>query len=242
MDTLQGKLAVVTGASQGIGRAIVLRLANAGATVCLIGRKRRKLESVAEHLGTKEPKTFLIEANLAGDDGIKEIVRFLEHHKLQTDILIHSAGEYKRGDIENARIGDFDAMYQSNVRGAYLLTQALLPSLKSRQGEIVFINSSQGQQASAGVGQYASTQHALKGIADSVRGEVNQYGIRVLSIFCGRTATPRMEEIFEAEKKVYNPDVLLQPEDIAAIVVDALSLSRTAEITNINIRPMIKSY
>ena len=242
MDTLQGKLAVVTGASQGIGRAIVLRLANAGATVCLIGRKRRKLESVAEHLGTKEPKTFLIEANLAGDDGIKEIVRFLEHHKLQTDILIHSAGEYKRGDIENARIGDFDAMYQSNVRGAYLLTQALLPSLKSRQGEIVFINSSQGQQASAGVGQYASTQHALKGIADSVRAEVNQYGIRVLSIFCGRTATPRMEEIFEAEKKVYNPDVLLQPEDIAAIVVDALSLSRTAEITNINIRPMIKSY
>lgn len=242
MDTLQGKVAVVTGASQGIGRAIALRLANAGTTVCLMGRNRQKLESAVEPLRSKGAKTFLIEANLARDDGINEIVRFLEQHELQADILIHSAGEYNRSGIESAPIGDFDLMYQTNVRGAYLLTQVLLPSLKSRHGEIVFINSSQGQQASGGVGQYAATQHALKAIADSVREEVNHYGIRVLSIFCGRTATPRMEKIFAAEKRPYNPDALLQPDDIAAIVVDALSLSRTAEITNINIRPMIKSY
>jgi NADP-dependent 3-hydroxy acid dehydrogenase YdfG len=242
VDSLQGKVAVVTGASQGIGRAIALRLANAGATVCLIGRKREKLETAVEPLRSKGAKTFLIEANLAEDDGIKEVMRFLEQHELQADVLIHSAGEYARGGIDSATIGDFDLMYQTNVRGAYLLTQALLPSLKSRHGEIVFINSSQGQQAAGGVGQYAATQHALKAIAESVRDEVNQHGVRVLSIFCGRTATPRMEKIFAAEKRPYNPDVLLQPEDIAAVVFDALALSRTAEVTNITIRPMIKSY
>jgi NADP-dependent 3-hydroxy acid dehydrogenase YdfG len=242
VDILQGKVAVVTGASQGIGRAIAGRLANAGATVCLIGRNRQKLESAAEPLPSKGAKTFLVEANLAGDEGINEVVRFLDQHELQVDILIHSAGEYTRGGMEIARISDFDMMYQINVRGAYLLTQALLPSLKSRHGEIVFINSSQGQQAAGGVGQYAATQHALKAIAESVRDEVNQHGVRVLSIFCGRTATPRMEKIFAAEKRPYNPDVLLQPEDIAAVVFDALALSRTAEVTNITIRPMIKSY
>lgn len=242
MDSLKGKVAVVTGASQGIGRAIALRLANAGTTVCLIGRSQQRLESAAEPVRSKGANTFLIEADLSRDDGISEILRFLEQHELQADILVHSAGEYSRGGIEETQIREFDVMYQTNVRGTYLLTQTLLPSLKSRKGQIVFINSSQGQNASGGVGQYAATQHALRAIADSVREEVNQHGIRVLSVFCGRTATPRMEKIFAAEARAYNPEVLLQPDDIAIVVVDALALPRRAEITNINIRPMLKSY
>jgi NADP-dependent 3-hydroxy acid dehydrogenase YdfG len=118
----------------------------------------------------------------------------------------------------------------------------LLPLLKSRQGQIVFINSSQGLQAKGNTGPFAATQHALKAIADSLRQEVNADGMRILSIFPGRTATPRMKALYELEGRAYRPELLLQAEDIAQVVLDALLLPRTAEITNLEIRPHIKSY
>jgi NADP-dependent 3-hydroxy acid dehydrogenase YdfG len=124
----------------------------------------------------------------------------------------------------------------------FALTQALLPLLRMRQGQIVFVNSSQGIQAKGTTGLFAATQHALKAIADSLRQEVNADGVRVLSIYPGRTATPRMQALYEVEGRPYRPELLLQAEDIAQVVLDTLQLPRTAEITNIEIRPHIKSY
>ena len=106
----------------------------------------------------------------------------------------------------------------------------------------MFVNSSQGLHAKGNTGLFAATQHALKAIADSLREEVNADGIRVLSIFPGRTATPRMKALYQAEGRPYQPELLLQAEDIAQIVLDALLLPRTAEITDIQVRPQIKSY
>ena len=133
-------------------------------------------------------------------------------------------------------------LYRINVRMPFALTQGLLPLLKLRQGQIVFINSSQGIQARANSGPFAATQHALKAITDSLRQEVNADGIRVLSIFPGRTATPRMKALYEAEGRRYQPKLLLQAEDIAQVVLNAVLLPRSAEITNVEIRPHVKSY
>jgi NADP-dependent 3-hydroxy acid dehydrogenase YdfG len=124
----------------------------------------------------------------------------------------------------------------------FALTQALLPLLKSQQGQIVFINSAQGLLAKPNTGPFAATQHALKAITDSLRQEVSSDGMRVLSIFPGRTATPRMKALYEIEGRPYRPELLLQPEDIAQVVLNALLLPRTAEITNIELRPCVKSY
>ena len=82
----------------------------------------------------------------------------------------------------------------------------------------------------------------MKAIADSLREEVNADGIRVLSVFPGRTATPRMERLFREEGRAYRPELLLQPRDVAAIVIHALKMPRTAEVTEISIRPCAKSY
>ena len=90
--------------------------------------------------------------------------------------------------------------------------------------------------------QYAATKHALKAVADSVREELNPAGVRVLSLFLGRTATPMQASIFAAEQREYNPGILMQPEDVAEVVVNALALARTAEITEITMRPATKSY
>jgi NADP-dependent 3-hydroxy acid dehydrogenase YdfG len=85
-------------------------------------------------------------------------------------------------------------------------------------------------------------QHAFRSIADSLRDEVNALGIRVLSVYLGRTATPRIAKLFETEGRAYQPDLLMQPEDMAERVTHSLCLPRTAEVTDISIRPMQKSY
>jgi NADP-dependent 3-hydroxy acid dehydrogenase YdfG len=114
--------------------------------------------------------------------------------------------------------------------------------LTAARGQIVFINSSVGLSAKrAEIGQYAATKHALKAIADTLREELNPKGIRVLSVYLGRTATPMQKALCHEERKAYHPEMLLQPEDVASVIVHALTLARTAEVTDISIRPMQKS-
>ena len=157
-------------------------------------------------------------------------------------MLIHCAAVFLPGQLERASVEDFDRQYRLNVRAPYLLTQALLPMLKTCQGAIVFLNSSVVFRPKANISQYAATKHALKAIADSLREEVNADGVRVLSVFPGRTATPRQEVLFRSEGRSYNPHLLLQPEDVAELIINTLALPRTAEVTNINIRSLLKSY
>ena len=135
---------------------------------------------------------------------------------------------------------ELDMQYRTNVRAPYLLTQALLPLLRRRQGQVVFINSSVGLAARAQVGPYAATKHALKALADSFREEVNTSGLRVLSVYLGRTASPMQAMIHAMEGKPYYPEYLIQASDVAAVVLNALCLPRTAEVTDISIRPMHK--
>ena len=156
------------------------------------------------------------------------------------DILVHNAAAMRMGRIADAPVEDLDLQYRTNVRAPYLLTQGLLPMLRQRRGQIVFMNSSAGLTAGAGVGPYAATKHALKALADSLREEVNRDGVRVVSVFPGRTATPLQEQVHAWERRPYRPERLLQAEDIAATVVNALCLPPTAEVTDIKIRSMTK--
>jgi NADP-dependent 3-hydroxy acid dehydrogenase YdfG len=142
--------------------------------------------------------------------------------------------------VAAARVEDLDALYATNVRAQFLLTQLLLPELLARRGQIVFINSSAGLNGQANLSQYAATQHARRALADSLREEVNAAGVRVISIYPGRTATPLQEEVHRAEGRRYQPGLLLQPADIASMVIGALALPRTAEVMNIEIRSMNK--
>jgi NADP-dependent 3-hydroxy acid dehydrogenase YdfG len=158
------------------------------------------------------------------------------------DILVHAAGIIRQQRMENASVEDFDAQYATNVRVPYMLTKRLLPHLTSVRGQVVFINSSAGLHAGrAEVGQYAATKHALRAIADSLREELNPKGVRVLSVFVGRTAGPMQERLFAEEGRNYRPEKLLQPEDVASVVCHTLMLPATAEVTDINIRPMTKA-
>jgi NADP-dependent 3-hydroxy acid dehydrogenase YdfG len=242
MIALENRVAIVTGASQGIGRAIALGLAAKRVRLFLVGRNSTALHEVAVLARESSPLVVVHAADLVADGAITGIVENLSKQLGGLDVLIHCAGAYSRGNLQTASVEEFDRLYRTNVRGPYLLTQSLLPMLKKMKGQIAFVNSSQGLQAQAGVGQFAATQHALKAIADSLRDEVNSDGIRVLSVYCGRTATPRMEAIYGLEGREYKPELLLQAEDVAEALIAALMMPLTAEVTNLTIRPLIKSY
>jgi NADP-dependent 3-hydroxy acid dehydrogenase YdfG len=239
---LDGARALVTGASGGIGRAVARALGGAGASVWLVARRAERLDAVAQELRAADATALTHPADLARDDDVRQLAERVTRKLGTLDVLVLSSGTIAHAPHDAARVEDFDAQYRANVRAPYLLTQSLLPLLKTAGGQVVFINSSAGLQASAGAGQFAATQHAFKAIADSLRDEVNAAGVRVLSVHPGRTATERIEAVFGREGRPYRPELLLQPEDIAAMVLAALTLPRTAEVTEIRIRPFVKSY
>jgi NADP-dependent 3-hydroxy acid dehydrogenase YdfG len=235
------QIAVITGASSGIGKATALGLAVQGAQLCLVGRKIESLETVARIARAQAPSATCYQVDLAVVEEIRKFATHLQDDFGQIDLLIHSAGVISQGRLESTPVEDLDWQYRINVRAPYLLTQALLPMLKLSQGQIVFINSMAGVSASANVGQYSATKFALRAIADSLRQEVNAEGVRVLSVYPGRTAGPMQEAVHKMEGKAYHPERLMQPEDVAAMVIHALTLPRSAEVTEILMRPMIKT-
>lgn len=241
MSVLKGHIAVVTGAGSGIGRAIALSLVSGEVRVCLVDRDLERLEAVANGAQRSSEFISIYKADLGIDDDVRHLTRDFQRNFGAIDILIHSAGVISMGKIERASIEGFDLQYRINVRAPYLLTQAFLPMLKLRRGQVVFINSSAGLTAKAGVAQYAATKHALKAVADSLREEVNADGVRVLSVYPGRTASPMQASVHAMEDKIYVPEKLMQPEDVATVVLSALCLPRTTEVTDISVRPLTKT-
>jgi NADP-dependent 3-hydroxy acid dehydrogenase YdfG len=239
---LRGRFALVTGASSGIGRAIARALAAEAAALRLVGRDGDRLAvAQREALEAGASEAEIVRADLASDAGLEEIVASARR-LAPLDILVHSAGAYERGAVERGSAHAFDRQYRANLRAPFVITQGVLPLLRERGGDIVFVNSTQGLAASAGLGQFAATQHGLKALADSLRQEVNADDIRVLTVHLGRTATPRQQKIFAAESRSYQPERLMQPEEVAAMVVAALRLPRSAEVTSLVMRPTLKTY
>lgn len=235
------RVAIVTGAGSGIGMAIARALAQGGAVVYLVGRRQSSLETLRAELVGAGHRAEVCACDLGDDDDIHRLRNRLETERGRVDILVHSAGTISLGAIESAPIGDFDKQYRINVRAPYLLTQAMLPLVKLAQGEIVFINSSAGHHTREQIGAYAASKHALRAIADTLRMEVNASGVRVLSVYPGNTATAMQDTVQDYTGKRLENEYLLQPDDIASTVMNALLLPRTAEVTDVQIRPFRKS-
>jgi NAD(P)-dependent dehydrogenase (short-subunit alcohol dehydrogenase family) len=236
---LSGRRALVTGAGTGMGRAIALALGAQGAAVWLAGRRPEPLTEVAGELDGIGASAVCRPFDITIDDEVRALARdFADGSSL--DILVHCAATITLGEIATAPVEELDRQYRVNLRGPYLLTQALLPLLKARRGQVVFVNSSAGQTAPARAGQYAATKFGLRALADSLRAEVNGEGVRVLTIYPGRTATPMGQAVSAMEGRPYLPEGLVQPSDIAELTLTALLLPETAEVTELIVRPMRK--
>jgi short-subunit dehydrogenase len=234
---LEAQTALVTGASSGIGRAIALAAAEQKAGLALIGRDRERLCETAEQCEVRGAKAKIYSVDLSNDEQLLQLTERVAADWGDIDLLIHSAGVIKTDHWLNARLEDFDWQYRCNLRAPFALTQLFLPCLIRRKGQIVFINSSSGLAASADNAQYAATKHALKALADSLREEVNALGVRVISFYPGKTATPMQAHLHAIQSKEYFAEQLIQPEHFASAVLHAVLMGRDAEVTDMRIRP-----
>lgn len=238
--SLDGRVCVVTGASSGIGRALALALVEQGAHVCAVGRSRARLDELAGD-STVEAAVEPFVCDLEVDEQVDSLVREILDRTTRVDVLVHSAGAIARGPVEAAVAADLELMYRVNLRAPFVLTQGLLPQLERSSGHVVFVNSSAGVSASApDAALYAATKHGLRVFADSLRQEVNARGVRVLSVYPGRTATPMQALVHAHEGRSYEPERLMQPADVVAVVLTTLTLSPTVEVTDVIMRPMAK--
>ena len=238
MSTLKEQIAVVTGASSGIGKACSYALAKEGVSVYLLGRNISDLKKIESEIKKFTPDSKAIHVDFFSDEEISHAISLIKNECNRINILVHSAGIYSVGKVKEASVQEFDHQYKINVRAPYLLTQKTLPLMVNNYGQIVFVNSTVAMTAKSNLSQYCATKSALKSFADSLRNEINPDGIRVLSIYPGRTATPMQEIICKQEGIIYNEANMVRPEQVAELLVTSLKMPRNAEVTDITLRPM----
>jgi len=232
--------ALVTGATSGIGHALVLALAARGIHVLGVGRSAGRAAVLRAELAALGAGHLVNHGDLADAAFLSSISAQAQDFSAGSlNLLVHSAGHHEPGTVEATTAQQFDAAIATNLRAPFLLTAALLPALRLARGMIVLLNSSIVNHPRAGIAAYAASKAGLRSFADCLRTEVNEHGVRVLSIFPGRTATPMQRERYEAEGIEYRPERLLQPEDLVEAILHAFT-SR-AEVTELALRPMSKS-
>jgi NADP-dependent 3-hydroxy acid dehydrogenase YdfG len=230
------KHVLVTGASSGIGAAVAARFAREGAALTLLGRHAQKLQAVAESLDARADMAT-VALDLTRAESISESVGRIAERLSRLDALVHAAGVLMRGTPLDDSQERFEEMMQVNVYAPMAVTRQLLPLLERAKGTIVFINSTGVQRPQRLTAQYIACKHALRSLADSLREELNARGIRVVTIFPGRTATPMQRSVHQMEGRPYQPENLLQPADIAELVACAVNLPARVELTDLFVRP-----
>ena len=201
MSSLQGKIALVTGASQGIGRACALELAKAGATVALDARNVEKLEAVAAEIAAAGGSAKSYALDVSSEESIKSTAKAVLADHGAVHILVNNAGITKDGLALRMRLADFDDVLRTNLTGAFLLTQAVISSMmKARWGRVINITSVVGETGAAGQANYAASKAGLIGLTKSLAREFASRGITVNAVAPGFIQTSMTDSLTDDQK------------------------------------------
>jgi len=242
---LAGKVALVTGASSGIGEGAALALAQAGATVALAARRADRLEALVQKIEAAGGKALA----LAGDMTVEaEAIRAVEDTvaKLgRIDILINSAGVMQAGGVENADLDEYRRVFDINLFATLYTCAAAVPHmLQQGAGDIVNISSLAGRKGGPQTNAYSASKHAVNSMTDAMRQELGGRNIRVTTLMPGATTSEVGDSISDptwraAIQAHVHKEGAVQPSEIGETIVFILSLPRRVNISEICVRPTI---
>jgi NADP-dependent 3-hydroxy acid dehydrogenase YdfG len=243
MKRLDGRIALVTGASSGIGEATAIALAEAGAKVAIAARRKDRLQALAARLAPLGADPLVLEADLLDEHVAQRIVADTEHHFGQLDILVNNAGVMYLEPVAEADLGRWRRMLELNVLSLIASTQAALAGMRSRRdGHIVNVSSTAGRIANPNAAAYSATKFGVVAFSEALRREVYADNIRVSVIEPGIVQTELRDHIghaaTQASLNAWASNMRqLQPEDVADAIVFCVSRPAHVNVNEILMRP-----
>jgi 3-oxoacyl-[acyl-carrier protein] reductase len=233
-NRLDGKIALVTGASQGIGRAIAIALAGTGCEVVLTARNMDQLAEAQNEIVASKGVARSIQADLTRDDELDRLAQACG----PVDYLINNAGWGKRAPVVRAKIEDWDQTFRLNLRAPMILAQKFLPAMiAKREGAVINIGSVSGKSGEANGAAYSASKFGLIGFTQSLFDEVREHNIKVAVILPGFVDTPMIPPVKHLDRSK-----MIQADDVAQAVLYILQSPATACLVEITIRPQRTPY
>ena len=215
---MNNKVAIITGASTGIGKYVSIELSKREYTVILISRNKQKLQSVKNIIDKLENNCLIIESDISKESSIEYIFSQLKSYN-SIDVLINNAGLGIFNKIENTTYSDWDNQINTNLKGSFMMTKNIVPMMiKNNDGKIVFINSIAGLKPYPYSSAYVASKYGLRGFSSSIREELREHNIKVISIHPGAVDTPFWNKI----KGDFPREKMLSSKDIAISIVNAI--------------------
>lgn len=231
MQELKGKMALITGGSRGIGKAIALALAEEGVNVAITGRNEEKLKAVVQEIEQKGVKSVYAVFDITSKTEVYGALEKLQKDFGKIDVLVNNAGIAAFGGILEMEDEKWEEIVKTNLFGAYYVVKAVVPSMVERKtGDIINISSTAGLKGNAMTSAYSASKFGLIGMSESMMLELRKQNIRVTTLMPSTIASDMSKEVLKITDG--NPEKVLQPEDFAELVVDLLKLNKRAMLAN----------
>ena len=219
---------LLTGAGSGIGAVLAERLLERGDELVLLARSTERAHDLRADL----PDATVLVADLAWPESVESL-----ELPESLDSVVHAAGIVELGPVADLSVDDWATQLRVNLVAPATLTRVALPALRAARGTVVFVNSGAGLVAHPRWSAYAASKHGLRAIADSLRAEEQEHGVRVTTIFPGRTATPMQQKVHAQEGKEYDASAWIDPATVVDAILHVLDLPDDATVSDLTIRP-----
>jgi NADP-dependent 3-hydroxy acid dehydrogenase YdfG len=243
MAKLDGKVAVITGASSGIGEATAEALAAEGASVVIAARRRERLEDLVERISGDGGKAVAVECDITDEEQAHGLIRQAKDEFGRVDILVNNAGVMQLSEVEKGLSNEWRTMFEVNVLGLLYVTDAAIEAMKEQgSGHLVIISSLASRGTRPALGVYSGTKMAVNGISEALRQELLEDNIRVTMVEPGAVETELPEHITDEEARQGLNTMLeqlepLRAEDIANAITYVVTQPQRVSINEILIRP-----
>lgn len=233
MESLKGKIALITGAGKGIGRSIAIALAQEGVNVGLVARTEKDLQSLAEEVKALGVKACIAIADVSDIESVNLAVENIQKELGNINILINNAGTAAFGKFLELQPAEWENQIKVNLFGVYYVTRAVLPQMIEQQaGDIINISSTAGLKGNAVTSAYSASKFGVMGLTESLMLEVRKHNIRVTAL----TPSTIVTDLAKSAKLINNnEDKLIHPEDFAELIIAHLKLNRRVFIKEASI-------